>query len=899
MKTFVIVSILSFGLFTVSADAAPIAGVTAISSYSTATANRTPASAVNGSGLNSSATPDVPASWTHQGGNGQFGVDLNWLAFARATDPLPGVENHWIGFDLGATVSLESLSLFNLGVSGGGNNDRGVNQGDIYYRSDSFGNNSDNNRVAFDNTDWTLLGTAGAQTFAIGPNDGSFQGATNVPLGGISARYFAIDINSDHGDGGFVGIGEVQFFGTSGPASLTGSNMVDNQGGGPVNFNLPVTYTVAFSKDMDESTVSEADFDNAGTATITIDSVDEVTPGVFAVVVTPTTLGTLQLRVPVSASITDAVGNPFGNDPAIVDDTTIDVITDITAPTLAESDIVDDQGGMPVVVTTRVTYTLTFSEVMNALTVDTDDFENAGSPAATIMSVSETADPAVFEVVVEPGGVGTLQLQIKAGANLEDPAGHALDTSSAITDPTVLAVNPAPPPGALVTDVAVISSFSVATANRTPVSAIDGSGLNVPTTPDEPASWTHQGGSGTFGETLNWLAFARTTDPLPGVENHWIAFDLGETVPLGSMNVFNFGVSTGGNNARGVNQGDIYYRTDSFGNNSDNNDAAFDKTGWKILGTAGDQTFEIGPNDGSFQGATNVRLPISARYIAIDVNSSHGDSNFVGLGEVQFFSGSGGTAFRFEIANNGANLDLEWESQSGMFYVLRSSIDPAADFSTWDSVNVPGSVDNNGVFEIATNPPLNSHSIPRPGDPARFYRVEELLLPPVELFSDDFEGGQGRWTVVDESTGAATTTWELGTPDDTLFGGPPTAPSGVNVFATDIDAPYVEDTLIRLRSSAIDLTTVPAATVNYSQWRDIEVTFDSGQVRLLDAGDLSELAVLQTVDGSSDSWEEVSIDVPPEALGKSVIIEFTLQSDNFGNQAGWHLDDVTVTTPAP
>lgn len=212
MKSLPTTCILTLGLCTISVNAALISGVTAISSYSTATASRTPASAVNGSGLNSSATPDDSGSWTHQGGIGQFGTNLNWLAFARATDPLPGVENHWVAFDLGAVGTVESINVFNFGVSTGGNNDRGVNQGDIYYRSDSFGNNSDNNNVAFDNTDWTLLGAAGAQTFAIGPNDGSFQGPTNVPLGGISARYFAIDINSDHGDGDFVGLGEVQFF---------------------------------------------------------------------------------------------------------------------------------------------------------------------------------------------------------------------------------------------------------------------------------------------------------------------------------------------------------------------------------------------------------------------------------------------------------------------------------------------------------------------------------------------------------------------------------------------------------------------------------------------------------------------------------------------------------------
>ena len=193
-----------------SADLVP--GVTAISSFSTATSNRTPLSAVDGSGLNAPATPGVPSAWTHQGGTGTFGGDWNWLAFARSTDPLPGVDNHWIAFDLGAAIELDSMNVFNFGVASGGNNARGTNQADIYYRSDSFGTNSDNNHTAFDSTGWTLLGTAGTQSFAIGPNDGSFQGATNVPLGGITARYFAIDINSSHGDSNFVGLGEVQFF---------------------------------------------------------------------------------------------------------------------------------------------------------------------------------------------------------------------------------------------------------------------------------------------------------------------------------------------------------------------------------------------------------------------------------------------------------------------------------------------------------------------------------------------------------------------------------------------------------------------------------------------------------------------------------------------------------------
>ena len=116
--------------------------------------------------------------------------------------------------------------------------------------------------------------------------------------------------------------------------------------------------------------------------------------------------------------------------------------------------------------------------------------------------------------------------------------------------------------------------------------------------------------------------------------------------------------------------------------------------------------------------------------------------------------------------------------------------------------------------------------------------------------------------------------------------------------SADLAANYQPDTLIRLRSPAIDLTTVASATINYYQWRDIEATFDAGTVRLLDASDLSEIAVLESdVDGAGTAWEEVSNAVPEGAIGKMVIIEFEFNSDEFGEQAGWYIDDVCVTVP--
>jgi hypothetical protein len=98
--------------------------------------------------------------------------------------------------------------------------------------------------------------------------------------------------------GPFVGITDptTWSFKTAGaPPTLT--SIVDDKSGGTIAANTLVTYTVTFSEDMDATTVSADDFDNAGSADVTIGSVTETTPGVFAVPVTATSGGSLQLQI--------------------------------------------------------------------------------------------------------------------------------------------------------------------------------------------------------------------------------------------------------------------------------------------------------------------------------------------------------------------------------------------------------------------------------------------------------------------------------------------------------------------------------------------------------------------------------------------------------------------------
>lgn len=245
-------------------------------------------------------------------------------------------------------------------------------------------------------------------------------------------------------------INEIQFDGDpdgpdTTPPTLSASDIVDDQAGGPVFQNSRMIYTVSFSDDMDESTVDAADFGNAGSATISIGSITETGFGVFTVEVTPTSTGTVQLQVPAGASMTDDGGNPLDTATAIIDDTSITVDPpDTEAPTLASSDIVDDRAGEPVNTNATLIYTVTFSEDMDEATLEAADLGNAGSAAISIGAIAET-DRGVFSIGVTPTAPGTLQLEIVAGASVADASGNALETAAAITDDTTLTVEDAFP----------------------------------------------------------------------------------------------------------------------------------------------------------------------------------------------------------------------------------------------------------------------------------------------------------------------------------------------------------------------------------------------------------------------------------------------------------------------
>jgi hypothetical protein len=269
-------------------------------------------------------------------------------------------------------------------------------------------------------------------------------------------------------------------------------------------------------------------------------------------------------------------------------------------------------------------------------------------------------------------------------------------------------------------------------------------------------------------------------------------------------------------------------------------------------------------------------------------------------------------AFPFTITRNPPNLDFTWTSQPGMLYRLRSSADLSTAFSTWNLV----------AEDLPPTPPTGTYSIAQPADPRLFFRMEEYLAPPVTLFAEDFEGITGLpagWVAGknDPPDSASLTNWEVGSPANVgpIPPGIP-LPSGTQCVATDIDGNYDEAAIpiaaaftdIFLRTPEIDLTGFTEANLGFQQWTEIEqvpgVDLDYGSIRILDAADDSELAVLadRTIDGNTTTWKGYSKPLPAEAFTAStgkIKIEFRFEADDLFGFAGWYIDDVTVTAPAP
>ena len=202
---------------------------------------------------------------------------------------------------------------------------------------------------------WSYYGAGGRNTtFApgtgtTGPSLGPIASSTTPPTGLADPLYFVPGTYTSDASGNLTilvsgtnsrpainGLRIATIGPDTTPPSILPANIIDNQGGADVEENTLVTYSLTFSEDIDDTSVSSADFSNAGTSPVTFGSITETTAGVFTVEVTPTAAGTLQLQIPTGATILDMAGLGMDTTAATLDDTTLNVVVappDNTAPT--------------------------------------------------------------------------------------------------------------------------------------------------------------------------------------------------------------------------------------------------------------------------------------------------------------------------------------------------------------------------------------------------------------------------------------------------------------------------------------------------------------------------------------------------------------------------------------
>lgn len=244
----------------------------------------------------------------------------------------------------------------------------------------------------------------------------------------------------------------------------------------------------------------------------------------------------------------------------------------------------------------------------------------------------------------------------------------------------------------------------------------------------------------------------------------------------------------------------------------------------------------------------------------------------------------------FEIVS----LTLTNGSQTRLIYSTPYSdrehaIQYKADFSqtTWSNVTA-GSLSNlgSGVFDALFDTPAG---------PTAFYRIAALAQGPI--FYDDFETGGPGWT--HGLISFANDPWQVGVPVNPS--GPSSAFSGTNTYGTGLTSGINAMTEAYLRSPSINLTTATRATLKFQHWRLLDtfgVDYQATSINVLDAGTLAVIQqILPPTYTATSGWELQTLPLPPQVLGRNVIIEFRLLSDGYcpGDcYPGWFLDDVTV-----
>ncbi len=181
---------------------------------------------------------------------------------------------------------------------------------------------------------------------------------------------------------------------------------------------------------------------------------------------------------------------------------------------------------------------------------------------------------------------------------------------------------------------------SKATALHDALDTIDGAGMTVTGDQNVYTHWTNASSSKVTARNDGWMAQASTNTYAP-----WLIVDLGAIYDLETISIWNMNPSDDTWVKRSAETVNIYTSTTGFGaNNGNNDDDAFDTTGW--TGLTNGLTVTQNPG-GTTNAAPNGLVTglggVKARWVAFEVTDVYGylnDRKRASIGEVQFFATS-------------------------------------------------------------------------------------------------------------------------------------------------------------------------------------------------------------------------------------------------------------------
>ncbi len=293
-----------------------------------------------------------------------------------------------------------------------------------------------------------LVGAPGADSVFGGANDDVvvWSNGDNNDLMDGEAGADIVQINGNVNNGDVFTIGangaRVAFARTSaGPFALdigTTERLIVNGIGGDDNTSVNSLTGVLDLAQIDLNGFAGNDTFNvipSSTATVNVAGFEDTAGDTLNLDPTGTTNRILTVT---AATGVNAVAGTFASDRQPVNFRNIEAGLDTTAPTITTID--DGDTDNVVLVGATLTYIVTFSEAIDATTVSAADFNNSGTAAITVGTI--TGGPTVFTIPITATSSGTLVLRIPTGAVIRDIIGNALAVP--VLDGDTVVVNGAP-----------------------------------------------------------------------------------------------------------------------------------------------------------------------------------------------------------------------------------------------------------------------------------------------------------------------------------------------------------------------------------------------------------------------------------------------------------------------